>query len=215
MEKEDILFSLSEAVVDGDDEMVSELTDKAIEMGLEPLSIINDGLTKGIQAVGTNFSTGKFYLPDLLLGAKAMDAGIKKLEPLMTDGSRSSLGKVLMGTVQGDLHEIGKNIVIMMLKTNGFEVVDLGIDVPAEKFIEKIREIKPDLVGISALLTTTVARQKEIIEMLEEEGLRKAVKVIIGGAPINEAWADQIGADGYAEDATVAVDVAKGLLGIN
>ncbi|MEL7566223.1 MAG: corrinoid protein [Dehalobacterium sp.] len=215
MANEDILRSLSEAVVDGDEELVSELTDQALAEGLEPLSIINDGLTKGIQIVGTNFAVGKFYLPDLLIGAKAMDAGIKKLEPLMTGSNRESLGKVLMGTVQGDLHEIGKNIVIMMLKTAGFEVIDLGIDVPSQKFIEKTREIKPDILGISALLTTTIARQKEIIELLEEEGLRKSVKVMIGGAPINQAWADKIGADGYAEDATVAVNVAKGFVGKN
>ena len=141
-----------------------------------------------------------------------MDAGIKKIQPLMTDSNRECIGKVLMGTVQGDLHEIGKNIVIMMLKTAGFEVVDLGIDVPSETFIEKAKEIKPDIIGISALLTTTVARQKEIIDLLIEEGLRKSVKVMIGGAPINQAWAEKIGADGYAEDATVAVDVAKGFM---
>lgn len=215
MANENILLGLAEAVVDGDEELVAELTEKALAEGLEPLSIINDGLTKGIQAVGANFAAGKFFLPDLLIGAKAMDAGIKILEPLMSGSNRESLGKVLMGTVKGDLHEIGKNIVIMMLKTSGFEVIDLGIDVPSEKFIEKTRELKPDILGISALLTTTVARQKEIIELLEEEGLRKSVKVMIGGAPINQAWADKIGADGYAEDATVAVDVAKGFVGKN
>lgn len=213
MANEEILRSLSEAVVDGDEELVEELTDQAIAEGIEPLSIINDGLTKGIQIVGANFSIGKFFLPDLLIGAKAMDAGIKKLEPLMAGSNRESLGKVLMGTVKGDLHEIGKNIVIMMLKTTGFEVTDLGVDVPSEKFVEKTREIKPDIIGISALLTTTVARQKEIIELLEEEGLRKSVKVMIGGAPINQAWADKIGAEGYAEDATVAVNVAMGFMG--
>jgi len=170
-------------------------------------------LTRGIEIVGQNFAAGKFYLPDLLLGAKSMEAGIKILEPLLAGKNRDFLGKVLMGTVEGDLHEIGKNIVIMMLKTSGFEVLDLGIDVPAKKFIEKIKEQRPDIVGISALLTTTVARQKEIIELLEEEGLRKSVKVMIGGAPINQAWADKIGADGYAEDATVAVEVAKKLMG--
>lgn len=215
MANENILLGLAEAVVDGDEELVAELTDKALAEGLEPLSIINDGLTKGIETVGANFAAGKFFLPDLLIGAKAMDAGIKILEPLMSGSNRESLGKVLMGTVKGDLHEIGKNIVIMMLKTAGFEVIDLGIDVPSEKFIEKTREIKPDILGISALLTTTVARQKEIIELLEEEGLRKSVKVMIGGAPINQAWADKIGADGYAEDATVAVDVAKGFMSTN
>ncbi|ATW28140.1 corrinoid protein [Candidatus Formimonas warabiya] len=213
MAKEEILKDLAEAVVDGDEEKVAEVTNLAVAQGIEPLEIINGGLTRGIEIVGQNFAAGKFYLPDLLLGAKSMEAGIKILEPLLAGKNRDFLGKVLMGTVEGDLHEIGKNIVIMMLKTSGFEVLDLGIDVPAKKFIEKIKEQRPDIVGISALLTTTVARQKEIIELLEEEGLRKSVKVMIGGAPINQAWADKIGADGYAEDATVAVEVAKKLMG--
>lgn len=212
MAKEDLLKELSEAVIEGDEDLVGELTDQAIAAGLAPLDIINDGLTRGIEAVGANFAAGKFFLPDLLLGAKSMDVGIKKLEPLMAGGNREISGTVLMGTVQGDLHEIGKNIVIMMLKTAGFAVVDLGIDVPSAKFIEKTKEIKPDIIGISALLTTTVARQKEIIELLEEEGLRRDVKIMIGGAPINQAWADKIGADGYAEDATVALNVARGFM---
>ncbi|MCR6546314.1 corrinoid protein [Dehalobacterium formicoaceticum] len=213
MAQEEILRQLAEAVTEGEQELVEVLTDKAISEGIEPLAIINDGLTKGIEIVGEYFSAGKYYLPDLLLGAKSMEAGIKKIEPLLAGANRESAGTVVMGTVQGDLHEIGKNIVIMMLKTAGFEVVDLGIDVPSQKFIDKIKEIKPQIIGISALLTTTVARQKEIIELLQEEGLRKDVKVMIGGAPINQAWADQIGADGYAEDATVAVDVAKKFIG--
>ncbi|MGI6678749.1 MAG: corrinoid protein [Dehalobacterium sp.] len=213
MIKEEILRELAEAVTEGEKDLVEELTEKAIAEGIEPLAIINDGLTKGIELVGEYFSAGKYYLPDLLLGAKSMEAGIKKLEPLLGDANRESVGTVVMGTVQGDLHEIGKNIVIMMLKTAGFEVIDLGIDVPSQKFIDKVKEVKPQIVGISALLTTTVARQKEIIELLEEEGLRKDVKVMIGGAPINQAWADQIGADGYAEDATVAVEVAKKFIG--
>lgn len=213
MTNEEILQKLSEGVLEGDEDQVKEWTDKAIDAGIGPLAIINDGLTKGIQAVGANFSAGTYFLPDLLLGAKAMEDGIKILEPLMADHNREFIGRVLMGTVQGDLHEIGKNIVIMMLKTAGFEVIDLGIDVPSEKFIEQAKAIKPDIIGISALLTTTVGRQKEIIELLKEEGLRKSVKVIIGGAPINQNWADSIGADGYAEDATVAVDVAKRLVG--
>ncbi|MDP4127838.1 MAG: corrinoid protein [Bacillota bacterium] len=215
MANEEILQMLIEGVREGDAQQVNEWTEKAVAAGIEPLVVINDGLTKGIQAVGALFADGTYFLPDLLLGAKAMDAGIKVLEPLMVGQNRQFLGRILMGTVQGDLHEIGKNIVIMMLKTAGFEVLDLGIDVPSGKFIEQARDFKPDIIGISALLTTTVGRQKEIIELLEEEGLRKEVKVMIGGAPINKNWADKIGADGYAEDATVAVDVAKQLLGIS
>lgn len=214
MDNEGILQKLSDGVLEGDEVQVKEWTEKAVAAGIEPLAVINDGLTKGINAVGALFAAGDYFLPDLLLGAKAMDAGIKVLEPLMAGQKRKFLGRVLMGTVQGDLHEIGKNIVIMMLKTAGFEVLDLGIDVPARTFIEQTRNFQPDIIGISALLTTTVNRQKEIIELLEEEGLRKKVKVIIGGAPINQNWADSIGADGYAEDASVAVDVAKRLLGL-
>jgi methyltransferase cognate corrinoid proteins, Methanosarcina family len=212
MANEEILQKLIEGVREGDDVQVKEWTQKALAAGMEPLTVINDGLTKGIQAVGVLFSDGTYFLPDLLLGAKAMDAGIKIIEPLMADQKREFVGKVLMGTVQGDLHEIGKNIVIMMLKTAGFEVLDLGTDVTSQRFIEQAREFQPNIIGISALLTTTVNRQKEIIELLKEEGLRNKVKVMIGGAPINQNWADAIGADGYAEDATVAVDVAKRLL---
>lgn len=213
MANDEILQKIIEGVREGDAAQVSEWTNKGIAAGMEPLVVINEGLTKGIQAVGALFANGTYFLPDLLLGAKAMDAGIKVIEPLMAGQKREFLGRVLMGTVEGDLHEIGKNIVIMMLKTAGFEVLDIGIDVPAKKFIEQTMEFKPDIIGISALLTTTVGRQKEIIELLQEEGLRDKVKVMIGGAPINQNWADTIGADGYAEDASVAVEVAKRLLG--
>lgn len=210
----EILQKIIEGVQEGDVEQTTKWTEKAITAGIEPLEVINEGLTKGIQAVGALFADGTYFLPDLLLGAKAMDAGIKVIEPLMAGQKREFLGRVLMGTVEGDLHEIGKNIVIMMLKTSGFEVLDLGIDVPAKKFVDQALDFKPDIIGISALLTTTVGRQKEIVELLEEEGLRNKVKVMIGGAPINQNWADTIGADGYAEDASVAVDVAKRLLGM-
>lgn len=214
MANEEILQKIIEGVQEGDVEQTTKWTEKAITAGIEPLVVINEGLTKGIQAVGALFADGIYFLPDLLLGAKAMDAGIKVIEPLMAGQKREFLGRVLMGTVEGDLHEIGKNIVIMMLKTSGFEVLDLGIDVPARKFVDQALDFKPDIIGISALLTTTVGRQKEIVELLEEEGLRDKVKVMIGGAPINQNWADTIGADGYAEDASVAVDVAKRLLGM-
>lgn len=213
MGREEILNDLSDAVVEGDRELVEELTRKAVEEEIEPIVIINESLTKGIRIVGEYFGSGQYFLPDLLLGAKAMDAGVKLLEPLLAGADREFYGRIILGTVQGDLHEIGKNIVGMMLKTSGFEVFDLGVDVPAGKFIEKVKELKPDVVGISALLTTTIGRQKEIIEVLIEEGLRNQVKVIIGGAPINQAWAEKIGADGYAEDALSAVNVAKELVG--
>ena len=172
-------------------------------------------MVKGIEVVGDRFAAGDYFLPDLILGAKAMDAGIGVIEPLLTSEKRDFLGRVLMGTVEGDQHNIGKNIVIMMLKSSGFEVFDLGVDVPSKVFVDKVKELKPQIVGISALLTTTVDKQKEIIELLQEEGLRNQVKVIIGGAPINQAWADKIGANGYGEDALSAVGLCKKLLAVN
>lgn len=212
MEKADILIQLADAVAEGDEELVAELTNKAVSAGMEPVQVINDGLTVGINIVGDRFEAGEYFLPDLLLGSKAMEVGIGILEPLMASGGREFIGKVIMGTVEGDLHSIGKNIVITMLRAAGFEVYDLGVDVPTSKFAEEIKKINPDIVGISALLTSTVARQQEIIEYLKEEGMRERVKVIIGGAPISQSWADKIGADGYAEDAINAAKVAKNLL---
>lgn len=212
MDQEQILNNLAEAVIEGDDDQAAELTQKAIDAGIEPLRIIDEGLTKGIGIVGDHFAAGHYYLPDLLLGAKAMEAGIKLVEPLIAGQNRQLMGKVVLGTVAGDLHSIGKNIVTMMLKSSGFEVIDLGEDVPSRTFVDKVKELNPDIIGLSALLTTTIGKQKEIIELLQEEGLRNQIKVIIGGAPINQAWADKIGADGYAEDALGAVTVAKKLL---
>jgi corrinoid protein of di/trimethylamine methyltransferase len=212
MEKAEIMKKLADAVAEGDDELTVELTKKALDTGMEPVQIINDGLTTGINVVGECFGAGEYFLPDLLLGAKAMEAGIEILEPLLAGAEREFVGRVIMGTVEGDLHSIGKNIVIIMLKAAGFEVYDLGVDVPTSKFAEEIKRLNPDIVGISALLTSTVGRQEEIIEYLKEEGMREQVKVMIGGAPISQSWADKIGADGYAEDAIGAVRVAKNLL---
>lgn len=211
---QEALNKVLEAVVEGDVDAVAELTEKAVNEGIKPLDVLNDGLVKGIEVVGERFAAGDYFLPDLILGAKAMDAGISVIEPLLTSEKREYLGRVLMGTVEGDLHNIGKNIVIMMLKSNGFEVFDLGVDVPSKVFVEKVKELKPQIVGISALLTTTVNKQKEVIELLKEEGIRDQVKVIIGGAPINQAWSEKIGADGYGEDALSAVGLCKDLLGI-
>lgn len=212
MEKADILKQLADAVAEGDEELAVELTNKAVDAGMDPVQVINDGLTVGINIVGDRFEAGEYFLPDLLLGSKAMEAGISILEPLMAGGERDFIGRVIMGTVEGDLHSIGKNIVITMLRATGFEVYDLGVDVPTSKFAEEIKRLNPDIIGISALLTSTVARQQEIIEYLKEEGMRDKVKVMIGGAPISQSWADKIGADGYAEDAITAAKVAKNLL---
>ena len=208
----EIIGKLIDAVAEGEVELAVKLTNEAVEAGMKPLEIINQGLTGGIGVVGERFDAGEYYLPDLLLGAKAMEAGIDILEPLMVGSDREYLARVLMGTVQGDLHSIGKNIVTIMLKAAGFEVFDLGVDVPTARFVEEIKKLKPNIIGISALLTSTVGRQEEIIEYLKEEGIRDQVKVMIGGAPISQSWADKIGADGYAEDAITAVKIAKDLL---
>lgn len=209
---QEALKDVLEAVVEGNVDAVAELTEKAVKAGIKPLDVLNNGLVKGIEVVGERFAEGDYFLPDLILGAKAMDVGINVIEPLLTSEKREYLGRVLMGTVEGDMHDIGKNIVIMMLKSNGFEVFDLGVDVSSKVFVEKVKELKPQIIGISALLTTTVNKQKEIIELLQEEGVREQVKVIIGGAPINQAWSDNIGADGYGEDALSAVGLCKNLL---
>lgn len=209
---QEALKNVLDAVVEGEVEDVGKYTEKAVTAGVKPLDILNEGLVKGIEVVGERYASGEYFLPDLILGAKAMDVGIGIIEPLLTSEKREFLGRVVMGTVEGDLHDIGKNIVIMMLKSNGFEVFDLGVDVSSKTFVDKVQEIKPQIIGISALLTTTVNKQKEIIEQLQEEGLREQVKIIIGGAPINQAWSEQIGADGYGEDALSAVALCKNLL---
>jgi len=209
---EEILAEVMNAVIEGEEELAEKWVQEAINQQIDPLEVLNNGLTKGIEIVGKKFADGYYFLPDMLLGAKAMERGIGLLEPLLVGEKRKAAGKVIMGTVEGDLHEIGKNIVVMMLKTAGYQVNDLGVDVPAARFVEAVRAEKPQVVGISALLTTTIARQQEIIELLIEEGLRKEVKVIVGGAPINQRWADEIGADGYAEDAMRAVDLVRNLL---
>lgn len=208
-----ILEQIQQCVVDGENEEVAGLVEKALAQGIEPLSIVNDALVKGINVVGEEYQQGSFFLPDLVLGAKAMEAGLAVIQPhLMGKQQRKVEGRLLIGTVHGDLHDIGKNIVGTLFRANGFEVHDLGVDVSTARFVEKIRELKPDLVGLSALLTTTVRAQKDLIETLIEEGLRDKVKVLVGGAPITREWAKQIGADGYGADAAEAVSEAKKLL---
>jgi corrinoid protein of di/trimethylamine methyltransferase len=205
---------LAQAVIDGEPEDAVELAQQALDQGLDPLTCINEGLTKGIVRVGELFAEGEYFLPDLIIGGEAMKDALAILEPaLMDNQEREVLGRVVLGTVEGDLHEIGKTLVGTMLTANGFLVTDIGVDKPVADFVAAVKEADATLVGASALLTTTMPEQEKLIEALQEAGLKDQVKVIVGGAPVTQAWSDQIGADGYAEDAIAAVKVAKDLVG--
>jgi 5-methyltetrahydrofolate--homocysteine methyltransferase len=188
----------------------------ALDSGLEPMEIIQEALVPGMDIAGKKFEDGEYFLPHLLMAGKAMQAAMELLEPLLIEADQGleQAGAVVLGTVEGDIHEIGKSLVGTMLTANGFTVHDLGVDVPVTRFVEVTRETGANVVGLSALLTTTMVVQKEIIEALEDSGLRERVKVIIGGAPVSQSWADEIGADGYADDALGAVRLTKELLGI-
>ncbi len=211
MDKEKLLEEMQNAVLEGEIEEGEALARKALEEGLDPLECIEKGFVIGINRVGALYEEGDMFLPELVAAAEVMKEGLAVLEPemLRTKQAREILGKVLIGSVAHDIHDIGKDIVASMLTAAGFEVHNLGIDVPGDTFVAKVRELKPDILGMSALLTTTMPEQQNVIEVLREEGLRKSVKVMVGGAPVNREWAEAIGADGFAEDAVEAVKVAK------
>lgn len=205
----DIFEKLAQSVIDGEPEEAEALARQALELGLDPLTCINEGLTKGIQRVGELFSCGDYFLPELIIGADAMKAALQVLEPAMVgDQKREVVATIILGTVQGDLHEIGKTLVGTMLTAHGFKVIDIGVDRSSSDFITAVKEYGATLVGASALLTTTMLQQKKLIEALEEAGLRNQVKVMVGGAPVTSKYAEEIGADGYAEDAISAVNLA-------
>lgn len=212
---EDLFKSMAQAVIDGDDDAAETLAQQALDRGIDPLEAINRGLTPGMDVVGDLYATGEYFLPDLILGGEAMKAALAVLEPALAASGqeRQVLGTVVLGTVEGDIHEIGKSLVGSMLSAHGFRVHDLGIDVEAEVFVAQAREYSADIVALSALLTTTMLRQRDVIEHLAEAGLRERVKVMVGGSPVTQAWAEEIGADGFAEDAAGAVTVAKRLMG--
>jgi len=209
----EFVLKIMASVVDGEPEITEEFTKQAIEIGLEPMEIIDHGLIPGMDIVGKKFESGEYFLPNLIFSAKAMQASMNILEPELhaRNQERKIAGKIVIGTVQGDIHEIGKSLVATMLAANGFQVCDLGVDVKPEVFVQKVRETGSNLVGLSALLTTTMSVQKDVILALQEAGLREKVKVMVGGAPVTRSWADEIGADGFAEDAIGAVAVAKSL----
>jgi 5-methyltetrahydrofolate--homocysteine methyltransferase len=204
---------LSNSVISGKMDEVRRITQALIDEGKNPLEIINQGLINGMNVVGVRFKNGDMFVPEVLMAAKAMSVGLEVVKPLIADKDMPSLGKIVLGTVKGDLHDIGKNLVGMMLESGGFTVVNLGIDVAPEHFVKAIIEHNPDIVAMSALLTTTMLHMKDTIELIKEEGLKNKVKVIIGGAPISQDFADEIGADGFAPDAASAVDLCKKLLG--
>jgi 5-methyltetrahydrofolate--homocysteine methyltransferase len=207
-----IIQSMQESVINGQKAEVESLVHKALEAKLPPEEILNSGLIAAMKEVGARFEAGDFYVPEMLIAARAMQAGLAILKPYLLEGGIQSSGKVVIGTVKGDLHDIGKNLVSMMLEGAGFEVVDLGTDATPEKFVNAIKASNAGLVGMSALLTTTMSNMKSIIAALKEAGVRDQVKVMIGGAPVTEAFAKEIDADGYAPDASRAVTLAKNLL---
>lgn len=212
MEKE--VEELRQAIREFDEERGRKLVEEAVKKGIDPLKIIEEGLAKELRQIGEKFSRGEVFIVDLIGAAKVMETSMEVLQPILEKSGEKLefLGRVLIGTVEGDIHDIGKNIVASVLKASGFEVHDLGKDVSAQTFIDKVREMRPDVVGASALLTTTMPMQEEIIKALRKENLRSGVKVIVGGAPCSSEWAQKIGADGYAEDAIEAVNLVKTLL---
>jgi corrinoid protein of di/trimethylamine methyltransferase len=209
--------SMRQSIIDGDPEQAQALARQALERGLDPLEAINQGYVQGVNYVGAQFGAGEMFLPDLVLAGEAMQAAVAILEPEMQrrGAQRQALGTVVLGTVKGDIHEIGKSLVATMLAASGFVVHDLGVDVPVERFAEKAREVNADIVGVSALLTTTMTGQKAVIDALAAQGLRPQIKVLVGGAPVTRSWAQEIGAEGYSADAIGAVTEAKRLMGLN
>lgn len=204
---------IATAVAGGKMKMVGGLIDEALAEGIAATDILNEGLIAAMSIVGDQFKDGQIYVPEMLVAARAMKKGVEKLKPHLADGVTATLGKFIIGTVEGDLHDIGKNLVGMMLEGSGFEVVDLGVDVPSAKIIDAIKA-NPDcrIVGLTALLTTTMPALKDAVSAIAEAGLKNQVKIIVGGAPITQEFADKIGADGYAENAASAASISKELI---
>ncbi len=215
MSKEEILARMEKSVIEGDKDEAAALAELAIKEKIDLNEVIEKGYTPGVQKVGNLWEKGEYFLPDLITGAECMKAAMEVLQPELEKAKikTKSKGKVVIGTVEGDIHDIGKNLVASMLSASGFEVIDLGADVKLETFIEKAKELNTDFICLSALLTTTMLGQKKVIEILKEKNLTSRFTVLVGGAPVNQKWADDIGADGYAENAMVAVKIAKKLIG--
>ena len=212
----DILKQLQQAILAGEPDQARELAAQALEAGIMPLAAIEKALNPGMEIVGERYESGEYFIPDLVMAAEAMKGAMEVFEPVLIERQeqRQVLGTVVIGTVEGDIHEIGKSLVATMLTAAGFQVHDLGVDVPANEFVKRVQETGANVVGLSALLTTTMRNQEAVIEALQEAGLRERVKVVIGGAPTSPDWAQTIGADAYAENANEAVGVVRQLLGV-
>lgn len=204
-----ILNEISELVIAGNVDQTKAKVETAVSEGIEAVSILDDGLMPGINEVGDRFSRGEVFVPNVLMSAKAMNTSVEVIQPLLTASGAKAIGTAVIATVKGDLHDIGKNLVGLMMKSSGLEVIDLGTDAGADKYIEAIEKYQPDVIGLSALLTTTMNEQGRIIKALEEKGLRDKVKVMVGGAPVTQEWADKIGADAFTADAADAARWAK------
>jgi 5-methyltetrahydrofolate--homocysteine methyltransferase len=201
--------AIKNAVIGGKHSEIKGLVRQALDAGLDPNAIINDALIAAMDVVGKDFGSGKIFVPEMLVAALTMKNGLDVVKPLLAGDQDLSRGTVIMATVKGDLHDIGKNLVSMMLEGAGFKVIDLGVDLSVEKLLEKVKEIKPQVLGLSALLTTTMPEMKRVVEELEAQGMRKSLKVMVGGAPVDRAFAEKIGADGYGANAAEAVELAR------
>jgi corrinoid protein of di/trimethylamine methyltransferase len=214
---EELFTKMAQSIIDGDSDVALALAKESITDNVDPLDAITKGFVVGVNTVGAAFGRGEAFLPELVMAGEAMKAAVSVLDPeLKKRGTeRKMLGKVVIATVEGDIHEIGKSLVATMLSASGFEVFDLGVDTPTDKIIGKALEINADIIAMSALLTTTMVKQKEVIEELQKEGLRNRVKIMVGGAPVTRDWVTAIGADGFSEDAIGAVAIAKKLMGVD
>jgi corrinoid protein of di/trimethylamine methyltransferase len=213
----ELFQKMAQSIIDGDTDIAIELANQSVAAGIDPLEAITKGFVIGVNQVGEAFTCGNAFLPELVMAGEAMKAAVTTLEPEMAKRGtlRTMLGKVVLATVEGDIHEIGKSLVGTMLSASGFQVYDLGVDVPLSKIIAKTKEVDADIIGLSALLTTTMVKQMELINELDKNGLSKKIKVMVGGAPVTRDWAQKIEADGYSEDAIGAVTIAKQILGIS
>ena len=207
-----ILEAIQNCVLDGELDEIKDLVQKAVDEGIDPTTIINDGLIGGMNIVAPLFKSGEMFVPEVMESADTMNEGMQVVKPLITDADMPTKGKVIIGTVNGDLHDIGKNLVVLMMESRGYTVVDLGVDVKEDQFVQAIKEHKPDIVGMSSLLTTTMMKIDDTIKVINDAGVRGDVRIIIGGAPISQEFADDVGADGYSEDASTAVELCDRMM---